>query len=321
MRVLVTGGCGLVGAFAVRQLLAAGHEPVVYDLAPGSELLADVQARVPLVHGDLLNLPDLLGAARDYEVRRILHMASILTLGADARPYAATQTNVLGTLNVFEAVRTLGLERAVFCSTGKVRPDGAAYARQADLGRYDLERDVYTHTKIAAELLLSDYRQIYGLDLVIARFCGLVYGPGRAASGGIAVALRELTERPLRGEPTRLDWIPTARQALNGLLYARDAADGAVRATLAVDLADWVFNVQGHSLGTLADVAAALREAIPGARIEVPPADEPGALLEPDARAREQLGYVPRHSLRDGLGEYVEFARTGRLRDWQEAAR
>jgi UDP-glucose 4-epimerase len=317
VRVLVTGGCGLVGAFAMRQLLALGHEPVIYDLTANFELLADVRERVPFVRGDVLNLPDLLGAVREHEVRRVLHMASVLTLGAAARPYGATQTNVLGTLNVFEAVRVLGLERAVFCSTGKVRPDGAAYARQADAGRYDLERDVYTHTKIAAELLLSDYRQIYGLDLVIARFCGLVYGPGSAASGGIALGLRTLTEGPLRGEPTRLDWIPTARQALNGLLYARDAADGAVRATLADGLTDWVFNVQGHSTGTLADLAAALRQLIPGARIEVPPADAAGAPIEPDPRTREQLGYVARHALLDGLGEYVGFARSGRLRDWQ----
>jgi UDP-glucose 4-epimerase len=320
MRVLVTGGCGLVGAFAVRRLLAGGHEPVIYDLAPNFELLADVRERVPFVRGDVLNLPDLLGAVRDHGARRVLHMASVLTLGAAARPYTATQTNVLGTLNVFEAVRTLGLERAVFCSTGKVRPDSAVYARQADAGRYELERDVYTHTKIAAELLLSDYRQIYGLDLVIARFCGLVYGPGSAASGGIAVGLRELTERPLRGEPTRLDWIPTARQALNSLLYARDAAEGAVRATLADGLADWVFNVQGHSMGTLADLAAALRRLIPGAAIDVPPADEPGQPIPPDPRAHTQLGYAAAYTLLDGLGEYVEFARTGRLRDWQTSA-
>ncbi len=318
MRVLVTGGCGLVGAFAVRQLLALGHEPVIYDRAANFELLADVRERVPFVRGDVLDLPDLLGAVREHAVRRVLHMASVLTLGAAARPYAATRTNVLGTLNVFEAARLLGLERAVFCSTGKVRPDGAAYAAQADTGRHALEPDVYTHTKIAAELLLADYRQLYGLDLVIARFCGLVYGPGSAASGGIALALRTLTAGPLCGEPTHLDWIPTARQALNGLLYARDAADGAVRATLADGLADWVFNVQGYSTGTLADLAAALRQLIPGARIEVPPADASGAPIAPDPRARDQLGYVARHTLLDGLGEYVEFAPSGRLRDWQQ---
>ena len=93
-----------------------------------------------------------------------------------------------------------------------------------------------------------------------------------------------------------------------------------MRAILADDLTDWVFNILGYGAGTLADIAAALRQLIPGARIDVPPADVAGAPIEPDPRAREQLGYVPRHPLVDGLGEYVEFVRGGRLRDWQQLA-
>ena len=319
MRVLVTGGCGLVGALAVRQLVALGHEPVVYDLALKTELLADVRERVAFVRGDVLNLPELLAAARAHDVRRILHMASLLTTDALARPYAAVHVNVVGTLNVYEVVRVLGLERAVFCSTGKVRPDSETYARHVDDGALALEPDLYTHTKIAAELLLADYRQVYGLDLVIARFCGMVYGPGYAFSGGIGQALRELVEKPLRGEPARLDWIPTARREVNTLLYARDAADGAVRATLAEGLTEWVFNIHGYSAHPLAEIAEAVRQLVPGAQIAVPPAQAAGEVLEPDRRAREQLGYVAKYGIMEGLGEYVDFARSGRLRDWQAA--
>src|SRR3954447_24823382 len=129
MRVLVTGGCGLVGAFAVRRLLALGPEPVAYDVASNFELLADVRGRVPFVRGDVLNLPELLAAVREHGVRRILHTASFLTPGAYDRPYAAVQTNIMGAMNVYEAVRALGLERGVFCSTGKVRNDAPTYAR------------------------------------------------------------------------------------------------------------------------------------------------------------------------------------------------
>src|SRR4051794_29116858 len=138
MRVLVTGGCGLVGAFAVRRLLALGHEPVAYDVATNFELLADVRGRVPFVRGDVLNLPDLLAAVREHGVRRILHMASILTLGAAAAPYAATRVNILGTLNVFEAVRALGVGRAGFCSTRQGRARSTAFAHQARAGRHEL---------------------------------------------------------------------------------------------------------------------------------------------------------------------------------------
>jgi UDP-glucose 4-epimerase len=316
MRVMVTGGCGLVGSLAVRQLLELGHEPVAYDLAPRLELLADVQERVRFVRGDVLNLPELLAAVREHGVRRILHTASFLTPGAYDRPYAAVETNVMGAMNVYEAVRALGLERGVFCSTGKVRNDAPTYARTIDDGDIPIAADPYTTTKITCELLLSDYRQQFDLDLVVARFCGLIYGPGYAFSGAIGQALQDLVEKPLRGEPVRLDEVRHGPR-VPGMLYARDAADGGVRATVTDGLRDWVFNVNAHGLHPLAEIGATIRELIPGAQVEVPPAEEPGTLVPPDPLARDQLGYVARYSIADGLGEYVEFLRTARLRDWK----
>src|SRR4051794_30182930 len=121
MRVMVTGGCGLVGSLAVRQFLELGHEPVIFDLAIRLDLLQDVQERVRIVRGDVTALPELLAAVREHGVERILHAASFLTPGAYDRPYPAIQTNVLGAVNVYEAVRVLGLARGVFTSTGKVR--------------------------------------------------------------------------------------------------------------------------------------------------------------------------------------------------------
>jgi nucleoside-diphosphate-sugar epimerase len=59
MRMLVTGGCGLVGSMAVRLLLEQGHEPVAYDIAIKAELLDDVKDQVTFVRGDTLDVPDL----------------------------------------------------------------------------------------------------------------------------------------------------------------------------------------------------------------------------------------------------------------------
>jgi UDP-glucose 4-epimerase len=319
MRVMVTGGCGLVGSLAVRQLLELGHEPVAYDLALKTELLEDVRDGVIFVKGDVQHATDLLRAAQAHGVRRILHTASFLTPGAYERPYAAVQTNIMGALNVYETVRLLSLERGVFCSTGKVRNTARAHAQHVDDGNFGLEPDPYTSTKVMGELLLSDYRQLYDLDLVVSRFCGLVYGPGYAFSGAIGQGLQDLVEKPLRGEPVRVERVAHGPTVL-AMLYARDAADGAVRATLAEGLTDWVFNISSPSTHVLPEIADTLRDLIPGAQIDVPAGAARGGPIEPDPRTREQLGYAPRYALADGLGEYVEFLRTARLRDWKLAA-
>ena len=54
------------------------------------------------------------------------------------------------------------------------------------------------------------------------------------------------------------------------MLYARDAADGGVRATVTDGLKDWVLNIVSPAKHPLAEIADAIRGAIPGARIEVP---------------------------------------------------
>ena len=319
MRVMVTGGCGLVGSLAVRQLLELGHEPIVYELGLRLDLLGDVQERVRFVRGDVTNLPELLAACREHRVQRILHLASFLTPAAHDRPHPAVTTNVMGAVNVYEAVRVLGLERGVFTSTGKVRNDARTYARNLESGDLQMAADPYTTTKITAELLLADYRKMYDLDLVIARFCGMIYGPGYAFTGAIGQQLQALVEKPLRGEPARLDEIRHGPQVPD-MLYARDAADGGVRATVTDGLKDWVFNIVSPAKHPLAEIADAIRGAIPGAQIEVPAATQPGSPNTPDPLARDQLGYEPRYRIGDGLGEYVEFLRTGRLRDWKVAA-
>jgi UDP-glucose 4-epimerase len=88
-RVLVTGGAGFIGGYVVETLVAQGHEPVIYDIA--AEPYRDVR--------DSLDLRD---AVR--EVDGVIHLAAILgTSETIADPYVTANTNVLGSINVFEA--------------------------------------------------------------------------------------------------------------------------------------------------------------------------------------------------------------------------
>jgi UDP-glucose 4-epimerase len=316
MRVLVTGGCGLVGSMAVRLLLEQGHEPVAYDIAIKTELLDDVKDQVTFVRGDILDVPDLMRAVADNDAQRILHAASFLSPAAYERPYAAVRTNILGALNVFETVRNLGLERAVFTSSGKSVSDIPKFGQNANAGNFGLAADPYSSSKIASELLLSDWRQLYDLDLVIVRFAGLVYGPGYEFSGVVGQALKGVVEAAVRGEPAELPAM-SGRTAVTSMLYARDAADGAVRATLIDNLPDWVYNLHGHDTHSVAEVANIIAELIPGADIKVPPIEAKGQRIEPDQRTKAHLGYEAQYDVTYGLGEYIDFLKTKRLRDWK----
>jgi UDP-glucose 4-epimerase len=314
MRVMVTGGCGLVGSFIVRYLLDQGHEPVVYDLAIKLELLQDVQRDVVFCQGDMLDYADLIHAVQANGVQRIIHTASFLTPGSRRRPYAAIKTNIGGALNVYEVGRVAEVERVVFCSTGKVPKDAAVFAEHLDSGQYPFEADPYTHTKIVGELLAKDYRGRYGLPIYVARFCGQIYGPGSGFSGGSGQLFQPLVESAVRGEPYTLERTP---YGVMDLMYARDVARGAALVALREGLTKWLYPIRSYSAHPVAEVAEVIRELVPGAQLNVPAAPRPGHRIEPDSRALAELGYAAEYDLRQGMGEYIEWLRTRRLPDWK----
>lgn len=105
MRILCTGDQGFVGAETVRLLIARGHQVVGYDIMHGN---------------DIRDIKQLEAAIAEWNPDRILHLAAIARFSdADAQPWLAYQTNVLGTVNV-AAVATKFHKPVVYASTGSV---------------------------------------------------------------------------------------------------------------------------------------------------------------------------------------------------------
>lgn len=122
---LVTGALGCVGAWAVKAILDDGNEPVGYDLGDADHRLrlvlsVEERERLTLVRGDVTDL-DALGRALDeHEITRVVHLAALQVPFCRADPVLGARVNVVGTVNVFEAVKAR-LERI----------PGVAYASSA----------------------------------------------------------------------------------------------------------------------------------------------------------------------------------------------
>ena len=313
MAVLVTGGCGLVGSFAVREAIAQGETVVAFDLALKKELLDDIADRVIFFQGNVLHPTDLARAVEEHGVKRILHSASFLTPGAYARPYAAAETTIMGTLNVLEVARALHLERVTFVSTGKTAWSGAAFAQSHGSGELTIDPDPYTSAKIGAELLCNDYRKLYDLDVVIVRLGGQVFGPGLAFTGAIGQGLQPLIEGSLRGESVTVDTpvLPFSAPVMP-MLYARDAGVGCLLATISRNLKHYVYDIAPVENCSLSETVQIIREIIPAADITVPDSDLKGGPAQLDQNAKADFGYEPHYDARRGIREYVHFLKTGK---------
>ena len=115
--ILITGGSGLVGAYAVQMLMERGERPVIFDVALNERLLGAVgvdTSKVTMIRGDMADMPALISAVRDHDCDQIIHLAAFLGEEVQRRPYSGVRLNFMGTINVFEAARLENVKRVVF---------------------------------------------------------------------------------------------------------------------------------------------------------------------------------------------------------------
>jgi nucleoside-diphosphate-sugar epimerase len=322
MTILIIG-VGLVGSQIARVLVERGERPVLMDLEPQTEALAEIVdlARLTVVRGDVLRPLSLSQAIIEHGVTAIVHTAAnpMLTLGAQRDPFAAIRLNVMGTVNVLEAARVHKLGRVVVASSnvlnhylaGGIGDDPAAPLAEEAFPR---PTTFYATTKQAVENLGLNYARWCGVDFAAVRY-GAVAGPwsGRGG-GGPSNVFREAVVNAVEGREAvvpagTMEWV-----------YAKDAASGTVGALEAADLESRIFNVTMGRLTTPAEFAAAITAAVPGARVRIEtPADANVSLQNmqrhSDLRlARSALGYVPRYDMAEAVRDMVAWYRGRKIR-------
>ena len=183
MSTLITG-LGLVGTSYAQLGLKRGENIIFYDVAPRKDFLANKlgPANVTVVQGDVRDLPALVETIQKHKVDKLIHTAGLIG-GKVAQPiYTGMQINVMGTINVAEAVRLTGVKRLVQISTMGV------YDRRLEGSEAIVESfhrgpgEAYGNSKVAKELMVEAYQRLYGFELMIVRLAN-VYGVGHFAGG------------------------------------------------------------------------------------------------------------------------------------------
>jgi UDP-glucose 4-epimerase len=312
IRILVTGGLGVNGSSVTRRLLNRGHLPVVLENRPDTSLVADIAGRFPVVTGDITDLDGLIEVARAHSVDRVVHMAALMPGQAQADPRLGFEVNALGAVNVCEMARRLGIGRIVFTSSKAAYGEVASPVHRHPVYRPIREDHpsrpvlVYDVCKVAAEGMGRNYRRDYGLEFAALRF-GTIFGPGKLVRHGKVSILSQIVENAAAGVPITV----SGGDQQDDMVYVEDVAEGIVRAVLADRLEHDVYNVASGRGSTLRDFAAAVRQALPDAAIEVGPGLDYLNMgvdyysVFDLTRARTDFGYEPQFSLAEGVQHYL----------------
>src|SRR5213595_3238680 len=121
----ITGAQGCIGSWIVKALAERGDVPVVFDRSEDARRLnAIIQPgdleRVRFFAGDITDVSAVRSALEASGARRIIHLAGLQVPTCKADPVAGAFVNVIGTLNVFESAKAVGVERIVYASSAAV---------------------------------------------------------------------------------------------------------------------------------------------------------------------------------------------------------
>ncbi|WP_058833884.1 UDP-glucose 4-epimerase GalE [Luteimonas abyssi] len=304
MRVLVCGGAGYIGSHMVRRLRAAGHVATVFDnLSTGHRAaVGDAQ----LVVGDLRRQADLEAVLAGDRFDAVMHFCARSLVGESVmQPYDYYDNNVVGTLNLLQAMRTAGVDRLVFSSTAAVF--GLPQADRIDETHPIAPINPYGASKAMAERILADAAVAYGLRSVALRYFNAA---GATPSGEIGESHDPETHlipnvlRAALGQGAGLkvfgnDYPTHDGTCIRDYVHVDDLASAHLAALeyLQTQPGAHSFNLgNGNGFSVLEVIEAAVRVAghsIPYT-IEERRSGDPDVLVASSERARSVLGWHPR---------------------------
>lgn len=297
MKIAVTGGSGFIASHVVDHLLAAGHEVVAIDNR--------VRARrddVQFEDIDVLNLSALIQATAGCDF--IFHLAAVSNVNyAHKNPVYTVDLNINGTTNVLEAARLNDVRRVFFAST--------VWIYTGTRGKGSLTEDepfhlpdaghIYTTSKIASEMIIHNYWQLYRQPFTILRY-GIPYGPRMREELVIPIFIR----KALSGEPLLIEG--DGSQYRN-YVYIDDLARAHLLA-LNKKAENQVYNLEGSRRISIAQIAHTIDHVLGGGlqikHVPARPGDYAGKQVSA-RKARDELGWEPMIDFEEGMSRTIDW--------------
>jgi UDP-glucose 4-epimerase len=317
MKVLITGGMGVIGSMVSARFVQEGHRPVIMARHLDRNLIRSIEDKVDIELADVLDLPRILSIIQKYNITHIVHTAALVGALSNQNPPQSIHINVIGTLNILEAARFMKIQRVVYTSAkgvyGHIEGEyGHPTFTPLPEDHPKRPKRIYESAKLMGEHMGQFYKNTYGLEFVALRF-GMTFGPGKTVRHGAMSILSQIIEGPYAGKAVKIE---QGGDQKDDFIYNRDVASGIYLACIAPNLHYDAYNI-GMGMGhTLKDFANEVKRIIPTADIQIGPGLH--FLGGPThyysvydiTRAREDLGFSPQYSLGTAIEDYISTLKT-----------
>lgn len=308
-KILITGGAGFIGSQLAEALLARGDVVTVldnfndfYDPAIKRKNARELKGAT-IVTGDIRDRELCARLFAEGGFDAVVHLAAMAGVRPSLLdPLHYEDVNVRGTLVLLEELKKRPKTRFVFASSSSVygSNDKVPFEETDDIHR---PVSPYAATKRAGELLCYTHHHLYGIPTTCLRFF-TVYGPRQRPE----MAIHKFVKACLEGQPIPFFGDGSTRRDYT---YVTDIVDGVVRA---IDRCEGyeIYNLGESATTSLSELVGIIGEACGKTPILDRQPMQPGDVLITYAdvsKAKRQLGYDPRTSVRDGVERFVRWYR------------
>ena len=315
MKSLITGITGFVGSHLAKLLLSKNnHVFGIYRWRSPLYNLEGIQSKVKLHECDLRDLSSIIKVLKLVRPKYIYHLAAQSYVPASfAEPKETMETNIIGTLNILEAVRHVGIDPVIqICSSSDVY--GEIKKNEVPIRETNVLRPLspYAVSKAAEDMLGYQYFKSYGLKTIITRAFNIT-GPGRGEVFAESSFAKQIVEIEKNMKPAvifvgNLDSVRTYADV-------RDIAR-AYWLVLSKGKPGEIYNIAGDSTVTIKKVLDSLLSLSPvGSKIKIKvdkkllrPSDSISKIPN-DRKFRKMTGWRPEFTLEQSLSDLLDWWR------------
>lgn len=308
--VLITGGAGFIGSHLVDRLLALGEQVTVIDnfndfydpaikranVAPHLE-----HANYTLIEADIRDAFQVRTCFRSGDFYQVIHLAAMAGVRPSLRdPVLYQQVNLIGTMNILEAMHEFSVNDFIFASSSSVYGN-TEKVPSAESDPVDTPISPYAATKKSGELMAYTYHHLYGIKTACLRFF-TVYGPRQRPE----MAVHKFTDQIYRSQELVVHADGRSRRDYT---YIEDIIDGVMAARKA-EYTYEIINLGRSDAVVLSDLVSKIETGLgKKAAVRMAP-NQPGDVRQTFAditKAQRLLGFAPKISIDDGLNLFIDW--------------